>query len=220
MTKTKWRTNWRRNCLHQRALISVTICYFYFIIFFVIKCYFFHLEDRKRSYETSYVYSHQPAPTYPSHYPAMTVDFTPIFLAIVPIALFVGAAAAFALSTASSSNSAVATANQQQQQQEDNNNNNNALNNNNNNNNNALLAAVILASSYGGGGYKKNYCSYCNNCTYCSNCTSYCSTNTCSYCNYGRSLKNNKLFRLGWILIMYLWIFCKIYFMLNMLCKE
>ena len=71
------------------------------------------------------------------------VDFSPLFIALIPIALFLGAAAAFALSVATSSSTAVATAQQQQQQQEENNNNNNAANSNNNNN--AMLAAMFAS---------------------------------------------------------------------------
>jgi hypothetical protein len=71
------------------------------------------------------------------------VDFSPIFLAIVPIALFLGAAAAFALATATSSSSAAAAVSQQQQQQEESSNNNAANNNNANNNNIAILAALL-----------------------------------------------------------------------------
>lgn len=71
------------------------------------------------------------------------VDFSPLFLALIPIALFLGAAAAFALSVATSSSTAVASAQQQQQQQEENNNNNNAANSNNNNN--AMLATVLAS---------------------------------------------------------------------------
>jgi hypothetical protein len=73
------------------------------------------------------------------------IDFSPIFLAIVPIALFLGAAAAFALATASSSSSSAAAAAQQQQQQQEAANNNNNANNNANNNNNAILAALFAA---------------------------------------------------------------------------
>lgn len=73
------------------------------------------------------------------------IDFSPIFLAIVPIALFLGAAAAFALATASSSSSSAAAAAQQQQQQQEAANNNNNANNANNNNNNAILAALLAA---------------------------------------------------------------------------
>lgn len=80
----------------------------------------------------------------PNHYSVpgpYAVDFSPLFLALIPIALFLGAAAAFALSVATSSSTAVATAQQQQQQEESSNNNNAA----NNNNNNALLAALVAA---------------------------------------------------------------------------
>lgn len=87
-----------------------------------------------RNYDGGY---HQPSPVH--------IDFSPIFLAIVPIALFLGAAAAFALATASSSSSSAAAAAQQQQQQQEAANNNNNANNANNNNNNAILAALIAA---------------------------------------------------------------------------
>lgn len=91
---------------------------------------------------------HHPAPVQHTYHHAPSaftqVDFSPIFLAIVPIALFLGAAAAFALATATTSSSAAAVA-QQQQQQEESSNNNNAANNNNANNNNALLAALFAA---------------------------------------------------------------------------
>jgi len=43
---------------------------------------------------------------------AITLDFSPLFLALVPIALFLGAAAALALATATRPNQAVATAQQ------------------------------------------------------------------------------------------------------------
>jgi hypothetical protein len=79
------------------------------------------------------------------HASPVHIDFSPIFLAIVPIALFLGAAAAFALATASSSSSSAAAAAQQQQQQQESANNNNNANNANNNNNNAILAALIAA---------------------------------------------------------------------------
>lgn len=82
---------------------------------------------------------HHVAPTNYGAHPF--VDFSPLFLALIPIALFLGAAAAFALSVATSSSTAVASA-QQQQQQEENNNNNNAASNNNNN---ALLAALVAS---------------------------------------------------------------------------
>ncbi|XP_057370641.1 rho GTPase-activating protein gacU-like [Daphnia carinata] len=82
-------------------------------------------------------YDYHPSPVH--------IDFSPIFLAIVPIALFLGAAAAFALATASSSSSSAAAAAQQQQQQQEAANNNNNANNANNNNNNAILAALIAA---------------------------------------------------------------------------
>ena len=91
------------------------------------------------------VYHHQtPAHNNYYHPPSgfAQVDFSPIFLAIVPIALFLGAAAAFALATATSSNSA-AVAVAQQQQQEESSNNNVANNNNANNHNNVILAALL-----------------------------------------------------------------------------
>jgi hypothetical protein len=87
-----------------------------------------------RNYDGGY---HHPSPVH--------IDFSPIFLAIVPIALFLGAAAAFALATASSSSSSAAAAAQQQQQQQEASNNNNNANNNSNNNNNAILVALIAA---------------------------------------------------------------------------
>ena len=83
------------------------------------------------------------------------IDFSPIFLAIVPIALFLGAAAAFALATASSSSSSAAAAAQQQQQQQEAANNNNNANNANNNNNNAILAALIAAIANNKGSHAK-----------------------------------------------------------------
>lgn len=92
-----------------------------------------------RNYDGGY---HHPSPVH--------IDFSPIFLAIVPIALFLGAAAAFALATASSSSSSAAAAAQQQQQQQEAANNNNNANNANNNNNNALLVALIAAFSQKG----------------------------------------------------------------------
>ncbi|KAI9565914.1 hypothetical protein GHT06_009712 [Daphnia sinensis] len=92
------------------------------------------------------IYHHQPAPQHNNYYHPPSrlthIDFSPIFLAIVPIALFLGAAAAFALASAVSSSSAVATAQQQQQQQEESSNNNNNDNNNNNNNINTILALL------------------------------------------------------------------------------
>lgn len=92
------------------------------------------------------IYHHQPAPQQNNYYHPPSrlthIDFSPIFLAIVPIALFLGAAAAFALASAVSSSSAVATAQQQQQQQEESSNNNNNDNNNNNNNINTILALL------------------------------------------------------------------------------
>ncbi|KZS03576.1 Uncharacterized protein APZ42_033780 [Daphnia magna] len=95
-----------------------------------------------------HVVYHHPAPAQHTYHHAPSaftqVDFSPIFLAIVPIALFLGAAAAFALATATTSSSAAAVA-QQQQQQEESSNNNNAANNNNANNNNVLLAALFAA---------------------------------------------------------------------------
>ncbi|XP_059351640.1 uncharacterized protein LOC130691650 isoform X2 [Daphnia carinata] len=95
-----------------------------------------------------HVVYHHPAPAQHTYHHAPSgfaqVDFSPIFLAIVPIALFLGAAAAFALATATTSSSAAAVA-QQQQQQEESSNSNNAANNNNANNNNALLAALFAA---------------------------------------------------------------------------
>lgn len=89
------------------------------------------VANSKRSYDYGYGVG-----TYP-------VDFSPLFLALIPIALFLGAAAAFALSVATASSTAVATAQQQQQQEESSNNNNAA----NSNNNNALLAALLATSS-------------------------------------------------------------------------
>ena len=73
-----------------------------------------------------------------SYYPSYPVDFTSILLALTYIALFVGAAAAFALTLSVRPNQAFAAAEQQQQQQSDNNNNNNANNNN-------IVANVIAA---------------------------------------------------------------------------
>lgn len=100
------------------------------------------------SHPEHHVMYHHPAPAQHNyHHPSSgfaQVDFSPIFLAIVPIALFLGAAAAFALATATSSSSAAAAVAQQQQQQEESSN-NNAANNNNANNNNALLAALFAA---------------------------------------------------------------------------
>ncbi|KAK4018922.1 hypothetical protein OUZ56_000957 [Daphnia magna] len=112
--------------------------------------------DTLGSYPSSYphsikpkphvIYHHQPAPQQNNYYHPPSrlthIDFSPIFLAIVPIALFLGAAAAFALASAVSSSSAVATAQQQQQQQEESSNNNNNDNNNNNNNINTILALL------------------------------------------------------------------------------
>ncbi|XP_059353635.1 uncharacterized protein LOC130691074 isoform X2 [Daphnia carinata] len=112
--------------------------------------------DTSGSYPSSYphaikpkphiIYHHQPAPQHNNYYHPPSrlthIDFSPIFLAIVPIALFLGAAAAFALASAVSSSSAVATAQQQQQQQEESSNNNNNDNNNNNNNINTILALL------------------------------------------------------------------------------
>ena len=72
-----------------------------------------------------------------SYYPSYPVDFTSILLALTYIALFVGAAAAFALTLSVRPNQAFAAAEQQQQQQSDNNNNNNANNN--------IVANVIAA---------------------------------------------------------------------------
>jgi len=107
------------------------------------------------SYPSSYPHSAKPEPHFVYHQPLAThnnyyhpptglthVDFSPIFLAIVPIALFLGAAAAFALASAVTSNTAVATAQQQQQQQEDSNSNNNNDNNSNNNNMNTILTLL------------------------------------------------------------------------------
>nr|CAH0098377.1 unnamed protein product [Daphnia galeata] len=95
--------------------------------------------------ETHIIY-HQPPATHNNYYHPPSglthIDFSPIFLAIVPIALFLGAAAAFALASAVTSNTAVATAQQQQQQQEDSNNNNNNDNNSNNNNINTILTLL------------------------------------------------------------------------------
>lgn len=91
--------------------------------------------DSRRSYDTGLSYQSY----HPGNY---AVDFSPLFLALIPIALFLGAAAAFALSVATSSSTAVATAQQQQQQEESSNNNNAA-----NNNNNALLAALVASYS-------------------------------------------------------------------------
>lgn len=95
--------------------------------------------------ETHVIY-HQPPATHNNYYHPPTglthVDFSPIFLAIVPIALFLGAAAAFALASAVTSSTAVATAQQQQQQQEESSNNNNNDNNNNNNNMNTILTLL------------------------------------------------------------------------------
>ncbi|XP_046445695.1 uncharacterized protein LOC124195372 isoform X2 [Daphnia pulex] len=94
-----------------------------------------------------HVVYHHPAPAHNNYYNPPSgfaqVDFSPIFLAIVPIALFLGAAAAFALATATSSSSAAAAVSQQQQQQEESSNNNAANNNNANNNNIAILAALL-----------------------------------------------------------------------------
>jgi hypothetical protein len=94
-----------------------------------------------------HVVYHHPAPAHNNYYQPPSgfaqVDFSPIFLAIVPIALFLGAAAAFALATATSSSSAAAAVSQQQQQQEESSNNNAANNNNANNNNIAILAALL-----------------------------------------------------------------------------
>lgn len=72
----------------------------------------------------------------------MKVDFSPLFLALIPLALVLGAAASFALSSAVTSNTAVATAQQQQQQQEASNSNNNANSNSNTNTILALLSAL------------------------------------------------------------------------------
>ena len=95
--------------------------------------------------ETHIIY-HQPPATHNNYYHPPSglthIDFSPIFLAIVPIALFLGAAAAFALASAVTSNTAVATAQQQQQQQEDSNSNNNNDNNSNNNNINTILTLL------------------------------------------------------------------------------
>ncbi|XP_046635913.1 pollen-specific leucine-rich repeat extensin-like protein 1 isoform X2 [Daphnia pulicaria] len=95
--------------------------------------------------ETHVIY-HQPPATHNNYYHPPTglthVDFSPIFLAIVPIALFLGAAAAFALASAVTSSTAVATAQQQQQQQEESNSNNNNDNNSNNNNMNTILSLL------------------------------------------------------------------------------
>ena len=104
------------------------------------------------------VYHHQtPAHNNYYHPPSgfAQVDFSPIFLAIVPIALFLGAAAAFALATASSSSSSAAAAAQQQQQQQEASNNNNNANNNSNNNNNAILVALIAALINNNKGHSK-----------------------------------------------------------------
>lgn len=79
------------------------------------------------------------------HSPQMKLDFSPLFLALIPIALALGAASSFALSTAVRSNAAVASAQQQQQQQEGNN--NNANSNNANNNNIASLLAAVLGNN-------------------------------------------------------------------------
>nr|CAH0098378.1 unnamed protein product [Daphnia galeata] len=94
-----------------------------------------------------HVVYHHPAPAHNNYYHPPSgftqVDFSPIFLAVVPIALFLGAAAAFTLATATSSSSAAVAVAQQQQQQEESSNNNAANNNNANNNNNAILAALL-----------------------------------------------------------------------------
>lgn len=78
----------------------------------------------------------------------MKVDFSPLFLALIPLALVLGAAASFALSSAVTSNTAVATAQQQQQQQEASNSNNNANSNSNTNTILSLLAALNNNQDY------------------------------------------------------------------------
>lgn len=69
------------------------------------------------------------------------VDFGPIFLALIPIALVLGAAASLALTSAVRPNQAVAMAQQQQQQSE------NSNSNNNQNSNSALLESLALVQS-------------------------------------------------------------------------
>lgn len=69
------------------------------------------------------------------------VDFGPIFLALIPIALVLGAAASLALTSAVRPNQAVATAQQQQQQSE------NSNSNNNQNSNSALLESLAIVKS-------------------------------------------------------------------------
>lgn len=96
--------------------------------------------NNRRSYE--YGMGYHP-PSYHSGPGFHAVDFSPLFIALIPIALFLGAAAAFALSVATSSSSASASAQQQQQQEESSNNNNAA----NSNNNNALLAALLASNT-------------------------------------------------------------------------
>ena len=82
--------------------------------------------------------------------------FTPFLLALIPLALVLGAAASFGLaSIIGKGSNPVAIAQQQQQQQES--------NNNNNNNNLIDLIITILSGGYCGG---------------CSTCCSYCKTTT------------------------------------------
>ena len=86
----------------------------------------------------NYAAPHQPSSL-------MQVDFSPLFLALIPLALVLGAAASFGLASAVKSNTAVASAQQQQQQE--------STNNNNANNNNAMLS--LLAAL--GGSYRNPY---------------------------------------------------------------
>lgn len=79
--------------------------------------------------------------------PMQRVDFGPIFLALIPIALALGAAASLALTSAVQPNQAIAMAQQQQQQQSENSN-----SNNNQNSNSALLESLAIVNSLNSGG--------------------------------------------------------------------
>lgn len=82
----------------------------------------------------------------------MKVDFSPLFLALIPLALVLGAAASFALSSAVTSSSAVATAQQQQQQQEASSNSNNNANSNTN-----TILSLLAALNSNQAGYNQPY---------------------------------------------------------------
>ena len=97
---------------------------------------------------------YHPAPV-PSAYP-VSIDFSSLFVALIPIALFLGATSALALAVATKPNQAVATAQQQQQQQEGNNNNND--NNSNNNLMSSLLASYFASTTTtNNNNYPNNY---------------------------------------------------------------